>query len=1634
MDAEWASLSKGNTPVLQGEEGMLEKTQQAQTTLIDSVVQAAAKKKEGGKNTSLGKFIRLYFSNVSPVDLAGCSIDELCCAALSVWRLGQERVPCEVRIRTFNPDRKKDGWESSHTIIEIINDDMPFLVDSLTMALNRHGLTVHHIIHPVFEVKRTKAGKLSRIDGLEDGGDKTTRESFMHIEIDQQTAPDFLKRLKEGLTSVLEDVRFSVEDWMPMRNQMNAIIDELNQKPPPLPAHKVAEGIAFLQWLLDNHFSFLGYREYSLVEEEGKEYVRPVSESGLGILRKMTPEAIAHSEQALRPAIQRFVHKKALLIVTKTNAQATVHRAAHMEYIGIRVFDADGNAVGEMRFHGLYTSTAYSRSPREIPILRDKVAATLERAGFLPASHSGKALLHILETYPRDELFQISKPELHRISTGILALQERRRVALFTRHDVFQRFVSCLVYLPRDIFDTELRERIQKALEESYKGEMTDYYTQVGDSALARLLFIIRSTPGKASKVNDADVEQRLIAIARSWEADLREVLIESSGEEKGLSLLRKYEKAFPPSYREHFDAGAAVGDIEKISNVLTTGGLDLDLYRQEGEAGNQLRFKIYNPSVPVPLSDALPMLENMGLRVIGEVPFQITPKDAEPVFIHDFRMVTQDGSEISLEKVKENFEEAFQQVWCDHVEDDVFNRLVLIAGLTSREVVILRALHKFLRQIGIPFSLAYMGETLASNAHIARMIVELFAALFDPRNRKRAEVRTVKLRNEIEEALDKVPNLDQDRILRRFQNLVESTLRTNYFQRDAEGEPKIYVSFKFASQCIEGLPLPRPMYEIFVYSPRMEGVHLRGGPVARGGIRWSDRREDFRTEILGLIKAQMVKNAIIVPVGAKGGFVIKRPPTEGGREALMTEVVACYKTLIRGMLDITDNLKGDQAIHPLETLCKDGADPYLVVAADKGTATFSDTANELSQDYGFWLGDAFASGGSQGYDHKKMGITARGGWESIKRHFREIGIDTQQMDFTVVGVGDMSGDVFGNGMLLSEHICLLAAFNHLHIFIDPEPDAAKSFQERKRLFETPRTTWLDYDAKLISKGGGVFDRSAKSIKLSPEIQKQFGISSGSVTPNDLIFNLLRAEADLLWFGGIGTYVKAASENNLDAGDRANDALRVDGKDLRCKVVGEGANLGITQLGRIEYALAGGRLNTDSIDNSAGVNCSDHEVNIKILLNETVARKKLTERQRNSLLARMTSEVSNLVLRDNYLHTQAITYVASRAGDLLDRQAGLIRMLERQGRLDREIEFFPNDESIEERLMARQGLTRPGISVLISYAKNWVYSELLNSDLPDDPILAADLERYFPSPLQKDYGPEIANHRLRREIIATQVTNGMVNRMSGATIAQLIESTGMPLGDIARAYLITRQVFGFLDMWEHIQKLDNKVDASIQTEMFCDIGRLTERGTLWFLRNGNRPLTIAGHLGEFESGVVEFVGSLREILPEEDLEAVEKRKVHYVSAGVPKKLAGQVSAMDFLASAFDVVLAAQDSGHTVKEIGELYFKIGVAFGLDWLRIEGQRIMPESHWQKAAIEVILDDLFGQQAAVTCRIVRAGKGVPRLDGVLDSWMSDHKLSVERTRQLFNDIRSASALHSFDLAMLTVANRQVRSLIQE
>ena len=1038
------------------------------------------------------------------------------------------------------------------------------------------------------------------------------------------------------------------------------------------------------------------------------------------------------------------------------------------------------------------------------------------------------------------------------------------------------------------------------------------------------------------------------------------------------------------------------------------------------------MRLKIYHPDRPVPLSDVLPMLEDMGLRVIDEVPHAIHPRDAAvaTVMIHDLGLETADRSAIDVGAVRAAFQDCFERVWRGEVESDGFNGLVLRAGLHWRQVVVLRTYCKYLRQAGITFSQAYMEATLVAHPTLAEGLARLFLARFDPSGGGQADA----VRAAIVEGLEAVQSADEDRILRRFLNVIDCTLRTNYFQTAGDGQPKPYLALKFDSRRIDELPLPKPLREIFVCSPRMEGVHLRFGLVARGGMRWSDRREDFRTEILGLVKAQHVKNTVIVPVGSKGGFVLKQPPAPGDRDAFLQEGIACYRILVSGMLDITDNLAGDKVVPPDNVVRYDGNDPYLVVAADKGTATFSDYANELSLRYGFWLGDAFASGGSQGYDHKKMAITARGAWESVKRHFREIGVNTQSQDFTCVGVGDMSGDVFGNGMLQSPHIKLLGAFNHLHIFVDPNPDPARTLAERRRLFDMPRSTWADFDAKAISKGGDVFARSAKSIRITPEMKARFGIVADSLTPNELIRVLLGAEVDLLFFGGIGTYVKASSESQLDAGDRGNDAVRLNGNALRCPVVGEGANLGFTQRGRIEHALAGGRLNTDFIDNSAGVDTSDHEVNIKVLLDSVVTAGDMTTKQRNQLLIRMTDEVADLVLRDNYQQTQAISLARARGRSGFDNHIRLMRMLEKGGHLDRAVEFLPDEEAIAERLALKQSLTRPEISVVMSYAKIWLYDRLLDSDLPDDPFLVDDLVTYFPTPLGRKCRAAIEGHRLRREIIATKITNSLVNRAGETFVSEFMERTGMAASDIARAYTISRQVFAFRDLWAAIEALDNKVPADVQTRMLLDINHLLEWVTLWFLRNGRRPLDIGAYVEQFGAGMAELAACLNDVLPSHYSDDVAKRAQPYIDHGVPEALALRVAGLVNLFSGCDIVRLANRRKLKVADVARLYFATGSRFRLGRLRAAAVRLDTRSHWENLAVDALIEEIYGHQLTLAAQVL--DDKVPRPDpqSAIQAWVDANKGAVDRAEQVLSELWS---MEITDVSMIAVASRQLRAL---
>ncbi len=1403
---------------------MVGRTEQEKAALVDRLVEQARLRIGRDRADIAERFIRQFYANVPPADMVTASAERLYGAALAFWQFAAVRQPQTSSVRVFTPQIERDSWQSSHSVIEVVNDDMPFLVVSLTEALMQEGLTVHLVIHPVLRVRRDGAGRLIELYDPASAPAGAAAEAFIHVTIDRLTSPERLAALHERLTTVLAAVRAAVTDWPAMRVEVAAVRADLGHRAagPELAAAAagMAEAADFLAWLGDDHFTFLGCRIYRFgTGGDGGPRLSVLSGSGLGILRD--PEVMVfdglRNLDALPPEVQSFLRQPAVLRVTKANRRSAVHRAVHLDAILIKEFGADGEVIGERLFCGLFTSTAYARMVRDVPLLRCKVARVLVRAGFTADGHDGRRLMHILGTLPRDELFQVSEDELFEISMGVLHLQERQRTALFVRTDPFRRFISCLVYLPRDRYDTALRKAVTTELERAFAGTLSAYYIQVGDGPLARLHVIIRTTPGAVPAYDVPAIETRLIEAARGWSERLREALVEARGEEAGLALFARYGEAFPVAYREVTTAEVAVFDIGRLEEVATGGGIAINLFRPLEAEPQQADFKLYHRGAPVPLSEMLPLLENLDLTVVTELPYEVRPADlGDGIWIHEFKTVSHSGRVIDIGRDRLKFREAFIRTWSGEAENDGFNRLVLRAGFGWREVAVLRAEAKYLRQARIQFSQDYMAATLATHPGIARLILDLFLTRLNPGRGEDWAARSDSLLDAIVVAMDQVRNLDEDQILRRFVNLTLAMLRTNYFQEDGGGAPKPWLAFKLDSQIIDGLPLPRPLVEIFVYSPRVEAIHLRGGLVARGGIRWSDRREDFRTEVLGLMKAQMVKNAVIVPVGSKGGFVVKRPPpATAGREAQQAEGIACYRTFIRGLLDLTDSLSPDGAVVPPSAVVRlDGDDPYLVVAADKGTASFSDIANGIARDYGFWLDDAFASGGSAGYDHKKMAITARGAWESVKRHFRELGHDVQTEPFSCVGVGDMAGDVFGNGMLLSRRIRLVGAFNHLQIFCDPDPDPETSWTERARLAALPRSNWSDYRPEALSSGGRVYERSAKTLELTPQIRARFGITAAQITPSELIRSLLTAEADLLWFGGIGTFVKAHGESHADAGDKANDAVRVDARQLRVRVVGEGANLGMTQLARVEAAQqAGIRLNTDAIDNSGGVDCSDHEVNIKILLGDVCGRGDLTLKQRNLLLAEMTDEVAALVLADTYLQTGALSAAEAGGADRLDVYARFMHELERSGRLNRAVERLPDDDELAARARDRRGLTRPELAVLLAYAKISLYDDLLASDLPEDTAMREDLDRYFPAVLRQRFPEAIGRHRLRREIIATMVANSIVNRMGPTFVRDMAEKSGADAGEIARAYAVVRDVFELEPLWRAIEAEDGRIAA-----------------------------------------------------------------------------------------------------------------------------------------------------------------------------------------------------------------------------
>ncbi len=1569
----------------------------------------------GPASSRIHDFVAAYFDSTDPEELAARGPSTLFAIANAHWRLLDTPRPANTaEVRVFNPTLAEDGFVSDHTVVQIVNDNMPFLVDSVTMAINRSNRTAHWIVHPLLSVARDAKGKVQSVSSASSAaaaGRTDPVESLIQVECDRIVGAADQQALADELQSVLNDVRSAVQDWRAMLERAQTMAKDASRS--TLSPTGRQEGVDFLSWLEDRHFTFLGARDYDLKRDGDVVSMVAKPETGLGILRG----PVHTLETVLPPEAVALLESNELVLVTKAMTRSTVHRPAWLDYVAVKRFDEAGQVIGEARFLGLYTATAYTAAVSEIPQVRSRVAAVMAAAGVVPDSHAAKSLQSILDVYPRDELFQIDTPTLTEHAIGILRLQERQRTRLFLRRDPFGRFTSALVFVPRERFNTELRIKIGKELMAALDGLSIEFTPMLTDSPQARIHYLVRAKDNAPYVANFAALEARITRLTQRWEDDCAAELLRAHGEGPGLALAHRFSEAFPTAYREDFSAQVGAEDADMLLALSPTAPLAVKLYRPLDAGTGILRLKIYNTS-KVALSDSLPVLERMGARVLDEHPYRIG-NNGDTLWIHDLGLQLPPDTDIA--KVKARFEALFATAWRGGVESDDLNRLVLVTNLDARAISVLRAYTRYFKQLGFAFSQSYIEAALNKNAHIAQAIVELFMVRFSPAFAGDRTAAQLQLKQEIDTALGNVASLDEDRILRQFVATVMATLRTNLWQTTTAGTEKPYISFKLNPREVPGVPEPKPLFEIWVYSPRVEGVHLRGGKVARGGLRWSDRREDFRTQILGLVKAQQVKNTVIVPVGSKGGFVLKNAPPATDRDAFMAEGIACYKLFLSGLLDITDNVVKGDVVPPTNVVRHDVDDPYLVVAADKGTATFSDIANGVSADYGFWLGDAFASGGSVGYDHKKMGITARGAWESVKRHFRSLGVNTQTSPFTVAGIGDMSGDVFGNGMLLSEHITLVVAFDHRHIFIDPAPDVAKSFAERQRLFNLPRSSWDDYDKSLISQGGGVFPRSAKSIPLSPEARAVIGITAEELPPLELLKAILQAPVDLLYNGGIGTYVKASFETHAQVGDKASDAFRVNGSELRCKVVAEGGNLGCTQNGRVEYSQKGGLIYTDAIDNSAGVDCSDHEVNIKILLGGVVEAGDLTLKQRNDLLASMTDEVGHLVLQDNYYQSQALEIATHRPLYVLDGQQRLMQWLEGSKRLNRAIEFLPTDEEIARRRARKVGLPAPDTAVVLAYAKMSVFDELVASNLPDDPFFSRALKAYFPQVLTEKFGPAIAAHPLKREIIATFITNTVVNR-TGATFVNFIAAeAGATTADVIRAFTLAREIFDLEPIWDQLDALDYKIDSSLQLDLLTKLIAIAQRASRWMLRIRAQGTDLPTLIQRYQPAARELRKNLSDWLPRSAQDSWQQATDVLVKAGVDAALAQNLTALEFIFPALDLVDLAQSANTGLEQAARAYFGIEADLCLaDW-RTQINRLPTDTLWQTQARGSARDDVYSIARQITLgQLSRGAEGMA-------TWRTEHGQAIGRLQALLTTISTQGA----DLAPVSVALRELRHL---
>ena len=1583
-------------------------------------------------------FVTHYFASTSRSDLSDRGSDLMYENLEQAWTFFQQRETNSPKLEIIHSDSNEKGRRGGSRIL-ILQNDMPFLVDSMRQTLLRSSVIIKHINNAVLHSERGKPtksndsrglGKLAKIrDAASDNSITEALICFDCVRIEDSRS----KNIEKELRDTLKHVAVAVRDFSSMKSKMKGVHEALLENAETVPVSKtnLRESLEFIAWLLDDHFTFLGYEKYCIDRSTTNPVIELQAKSVLGVSKlKKNIKPKAKLSDLVKGAGE-LILKKRICNFAKSGTRSKVHRPAYCDYVLLKEFDNNGEVVVEHRFSGLYTSAVYLQEVLDIPLIRQKIQSVLKRSGFAKNGHNMKELLQVINVFPRDELFQISRSLLLQTATEITRFQDLRQSRLFIRRDLYGKFFSCLVYVSRDIFSTQVRQKIQNLLQQRLQGEEVEYTTYTSESAFTRVHFILHAPQIADVRYKESEVEAEMAQLIKPWEEHFAGALQEEYSDVDARRMYAEYADCFSLAYKESYSAQTAVADILDIEQLVDTKKLSVNLSPCDAEGKAEFSFKIFSYGEQLHLSNVDPILENLGLNIISEKTFKLQLNEKDRVWLHDFSLYRAKPVGKFAEHTKQIFEEAFLAIWSGDVDDDSFNELVTTAEIQWRDAALLRAYASYLKQIQFGYSVAHIAETLSNHRESCRLLVEYFATLFDPSLSARKRSAAKNLRQKLSAKIDAVTVLSEDSVLRAFLNLFDSTLRTNYFQPSSDGSAKNYFSFKFDPTQISGMPRPKPRYEIFVFSRQVEGVHLRGGKVARGGLRWSDRREDYRTEVLGLVKAQQVKNSVIVPVGAKGGFVIKKNTSGLNRDELKELGIACYKTFIRGLLDITDNRVLEKIESPSSVVIRDDDDPYLVVAADKGTATFSDIANGLSDEYGFWLGDGFASGGSNGYDHKQMGITAKGAWVSVQRHFREMGKDIQKEDFSVVGIGDMSGDVFGNGMLLSKHICLLAAFNHLHIFIDPQPNSASSFKERTRLFKKQGSSWEDYNSSLISKGGGIFSRQSKSISITSQMKECFDIEEDSLTPDALISALLCSPVDLLWNGGIGTYAKASTENNQEVGDKANDALRVNGKQLRCKVIGEGGNLGFTQLARIEYGMNGGVSLTDFIDNSAGVDCSDHEVNIKILLNTLDSKTKLSETKRSKLLHSMTEDVAQLVLANNYRQVQTIGLANVEMEFRNKEYAGLISYLEENAGLMRDIEFLPSSEQLEERTAKQQYLTRPEIATVTSYMKMYLKQVLLHADYIDNDYLENYLFDAFPAKLGKDYRAEILRHPLRKELVSTQLANFIVNLLGPSFIYRMVESTGATANDVVKAAVIAKDIFNIEKYWGQVEDLDYKVTSDAQAVMMTRLTRLLRRATRWLLRHQESVMDFAEAQDTFANEVEKVRDMFPQKLPPDFQEMFDEKLAGLIADDVPQSLAKAITCCEFLFPATSFIDISQTRGEKLATVVEVYYAVGETLRLNWLGKMINQLRVSNNWQALARETYLDDLSWQQRILTSNIVATMKKSGSSASKVQKWSEKHEASLSRAKEMLELLTSEQ---DPDYAMFSVVLRELQALAQE